>query len=393
MKFQPNLIPRFNLDYTFSDFIHGLKSIFSNKNLDLSNLKAFSKCKVFFTNSGRTSLYIILRSLNLPKGSKIGVPLYSCTAVFDAIIKAGYIPSFIDIDFSNYTLDSQHLENKINDVSAVIVIHTFGRPTDMDNIKKIANGLPVIEDCAHSMLSEYKGEKTGTIGTASFFSLGKYISAGGGGMIILNDDKFENNFKKEIDLLNSPTMLSEIKHSLFVYIFSFLYHKPWFGSFAFHIGSAIDKKVDITDKNVFEATKIKKNDLNTFLKKIERFSEKVELQRKNTQILLDELQNTDLILPYERKGTKCNFFLFPILFSNKEKRDNAFVYLRNLDIDTAKLYTLTPTVAKQFYRYKGDCPNTEKFADRVLTIPNYYSLNDKELLNISNAIKKIEGLI
>jgi len=332
---------------------------------------------------------VILRALNLPKGSKVGVPLYSCTVVFDAIVNAGHVPCFIDIELDNYTMDVQDLNEKIDDLSAVVVIHTFGRPADMDKINEIAGDKPVIEDCAHSLLSEYKGKETGTLGTASFFSLVKYISAGEGGMIILNNNEFEGNFKRELALLNAPSSLGEIKHTLFVYVYSSLYHKPWFGLFSFSLGSYIENSIDIAGKRTFSASKIGKSGLGVFLRKLKTFEEKVEMQRRNSQMLLDELGNTDLILPYERKDTRCNYFLFPILFASKDKRDTTYEVLRKKGVDAAKLYSRTPSVAGQFYGYKGSCPNTEKFVERILTIPNYYSLTDKELLKIVNTVKEI----
>ena len=393
MKSIPSLIPRFNLDFDFNDFCYGVKSSFSSDDFDLKPLELiFEKTTFLFMNYGRSSLYVILRALNLPKGSKIGVPLYSCTVVFDAIVNAGFVPCFIDIDIDNYTMDTQDFGKKIEDLSAVVVIHTFGRPADMGEINRIAGDKPVIEDCAHSLLSEYKGRKTGTLGDASFFSLAKYISAGEGGMVILNDNKFEGNFKRELDLLNTPSSLSEIKHSLFIYLYSLLYHKPWYGLFAFSLGSYIENSIDIAGKRTFKAGKIGKGDLGIFLRKLEIFKKKVELQRRNSKILLDELENTGLILPYEQKDTKCNYFLFPILFESKEERDTACEYLRNMGVDTAKLYSMTPIVARQFYGYKGDCPNTEKFVDRILTIPNYYSLTSKELLKVASAVRKIGDL-
>ena len=393
MKPIPSLIPRFNLDYDFNDFVFGIKSIFSKNYFDFKQLDSLFGKKLFlFTNIGRSSLYVILQALDLPKGSKIGVPLYSCTVVFDAIIKAGHVPYFIDIDLDNYTLDLYDLENKIKDLSAVVVIHTFGRPADMDKINKIAKDIPVIEDCAHSLLSEYKGKKTGTICLASFFSFKKYISAGEGGMIILNEDGFKDNFQREMDLLNNPSSMNEIKHSFITYIYSFLYHKPWFGMFAFPIGSYIDSKINTNNRD-FSATRIRKSDLGIFLKRIEVFREKVELQRKNSQILIEELQDTSLILPYENKDTWCNYYLFPIMFENKNKRDKAHEYLRNMGVDTAKLYSMTPHVAKQIYGYKGDCPNSEKCADTLLIIPNYYTLTHDELLKVANSVKKVEGFL
>lgn len=400
MKPIPSLIPRFNFDYTFNDFIYGLKSTFANSSyFDSSCLESiFGNKSFFFTNAGRTSLYVILRALNLPKGSKIGVPLYLCTVVFDAIIKAGHVPCFIDIDLSNYTMDSNDLEEKIESLDAVVVVHTFGRPADMDKIMKIAkaNDIPVIEDCAHSLLSEYKGKKTGTMGVASFFSFRarKYISAGEGSMIILNEDKFKDNFQGEVNLLDNPSILNEIKHSFFTYTYSFLYHKPWYGIFAFPLGTYIRNKIKNGGKREFEVKRIRRNDLNVFLRKLEVFKEKVERQRKNSQVLIEELQDTTLILPYENEDTYCNYYLFPVMFETKEKRDFACNYLRSMGVDTAKLWTMTPSVARQIYGYyKGDCPNTEKWADTLLTIPNYYTLSDNEILEIGDNVKKMDKIL
>ena len=176
-----------------------------------------------------------------------------------------------------------------------------------------------------------------------------------------------------------------------MYGYSFLYHKPWYGLFAFSLGSYLESSIDIAGKKTFRATKIGKSDYGVFLRKLETFKEKVEMQRKNSQILLDELENTGLILPYERKDTRCNYFFFPILFESKEKRDKACEYLRNMGVDTAKLWSMTPMVARQFYGYNGGCPNTEVFVDRVLIIPNYYSLTIEELMKIISAIKKLEN--
>jgi len=393
MRPNPNLIPRFNLDYDFKDFYYGIKAIFSDEKIDLKPLESIFGRKTFlFTNYGRSSLYVILQALNLPKGSKVGVPLYSCTVVFDAIIKAGFVPCFIDIDLNNYTIDPWDLEEKIEDLSAVVVIHTFGRPADMDRIKEVAGGKPVIEDCAHSLLSEYKGKITGTLGTASFFSLSKYISAGEGGMIILNDNELTEEVKK-IEILNGHSILGEIKHSLIVYARSFFYHKPWFGLFALSMGLSMEDKVDLMNKRGFEVCGIRKSDLRVFLKKISSFKRKVNIQRKNSFFLLEELGNTSLVLPYENKDTYCNYYLFPIRFENEKKRDMACDLLRRRGVDTAKLYSETPKEAGKFYGYGGNCPNSETIADTVLVVPNYYTLSEDEMMRVADSIKKVERLL
>jgi len=384
---KPSLIPRFNLDYNFKDFCYGMMSIlrddFDSKPLE----EIFGERTFLFTSYGRSSLYVILKALNLPRGSKVGVPLYSCTVVFDAIVNAGLVPCFVDIDLNNYTMDPGDLEEKIEDLSAVVVIHTFGRPADMDKINKIANGIPVIEDCAHSLMSRYKGKITGTLGYASFFSLAKYISAGGGGMIILNDNNMVKEIESKTRSLERPSILKEIKHCFVVYTRSLLYHKPWFGLFALPIGLAIEDKVDLMDKRSFEISAINRSDLSVFIKKISSFGMKVEVQRKNSFLLMEELRDTPLILPYERKDTYCNYYLFPIRFENVKERDSVSDFLRRRGVDTSKLYSETPLKARRYYGYEGDCPNTEKLADTILVIPNYYTLKEKELVKIAESVK------
>ena len=390
MRPAPNLIPRFNLDYNFSDFLYTIKSAFNRDNVEMEPLHRIFGDKTFlFTNTGRSSLYLILRALNLPKASKIGVPLYSCTVVFDAIIKAGCIPYFIDIDLDNYTLDPEDLAEKIDGLSAVVVIHTFGRPADMDRIKEVAGDVPVIEDCAHSLLSRYGEEQTGTLSFASFFSFKKYLSMGEGGMIILNNDEFMDGFQREIDSLDSFTTINEVKDAFVTYGHSFLYHKPWFGLFSYPIGSYMRNIVgqDGSAKD-FKVNKIRKTHLNLLFKKLNRFGDRVELQRKNSFLLLKELRDTSLILPYEKKNTYCNYYLFPIRFDNRKERGKAHVWLRGINVDTAKLYSETPMNARRLYGYKGDCPDSEIVADTILIIPNYYTLAEKNLIKIIDSIRK-----
>jgi len=259
----------------------------------------------------------------------------------------------------------------------------------MDKIREIAGDKPVIEDCAHSLLSEYKGKKTGTLGDASFFSLAKYISAGGGGMIIVNSDDRADRLQREIDTLKKPSVLNNVKHSVIVYMRSFFYHRPWFGLFALPIGLSIEDKVDLMTKRSFEVAGINKNDLSLMLKKLAVFKRNVEMQRKNSFFLIEELKGTSLKLPYENKDTYCNYFFFPIRFEDNEERDSTSDFLRDNGIDTSKLYSETPLKAKQSYGYGGDCPNTENLADTILVIPNYYTLKEKELIKIAESVKEV----
>jgi len=316
------------------------------------------------------------------------VPLYSCPVVFDAIIKAGFVPEFIDIDLENYTIDPLDLTKKIGELKAVIVIHTFGRPADMDIIKNIAGEIPIIEDCAHSLFSFYKGKMTGTLGNASFFSFKKYPSAGEGGMIILNDIKLIDRLEKIVRQLPEVSKINNVKHAFVTYAHSFLYHRPWYGTIAFPIGNRIlNKKEIILDFNV---SIVRGGDLKIFMRKIGSLGKKIEIQTNYSRILIEELWNTSIILPDEVEGTRCNYYLFPIRFQNEQLRDCMHINLRKFGIDSAKLYAETPQLSKRIYRYNGTCSNAETLSKTVLVIPNYYTLKEIEIMKIANILKMLD---
>lgn len=392
IKPNPYLIPRFNIDYNTGDVLSALAHLRSKP--DTSSIRnIFSDASIHFTNSGRTSLYIILKALGLPANSNVGVPLYSCTSVFDAIINAGHTPVFLDIDPDNYTLSPECLSKKIDDLDAVIAIHTFGRPADLEKIQRIAGDKPVIEDCAHALLSKYKGKLTGTIATAGFFSFrtGKYISAGEGGMVVTKDTQLAQDMGHEIEKLPEPSTGNEIKSTVTAYARSILYHRPWFGLVSLPFGSRIEDKVDLMNKYTFKTSRIRNTDLNVIERKMQDFKEKVDKQRRNSQYLIQELNDTGLKLPVEVEGTYCNYYLFPILFENESERDKVSEMLREKGIDTAKLFSKTPEIAKLHYGYKGDCPDTEWVAQRILILPNHYNLDQGEIDMITDTIKQFGG--
>jgi dTDP-4-amino-4,6-dideoxygalactose transaminase len=141
------------------------------------------------------------------------------------------------------------------------------------------------------------------------------------------------------------------------------------------------------NKYTFKTSKIRNTDLNVIERKMQDFREKVEIQRQNSQYLIQELSNTSLKLPVEAEGTYCNYYLFPIMFENESERDKVSEMLREKGIDTAKLFSKTPEIAKLNYGYMGDCLDTEWVAERILIVPNHYTLGKGELQRISGIIK------
>jgi dTDP-4-amino-4,6-dideoxygalactose transaminase len=144
--------------------------------------------------NGTDALEIALESLNLPAGSEVIVPANSFIATSEAVTRAGLKVRFCDNN-EFYTIDTDDLRKQINqNTSAIIAVHLYGQPCDMDEVMKIARefNLKVIEDAAQAHGAEYKSQKVGNFGDITCFSFypGKNLGAyGDGGAIITNNSE------------------------------------------------------------------------------------------------------------------------------------------------------------------------------------------------------------
>jgi len=145
-------------------------------------------------NSGSDALFMAIKSLDIGEGHEVITVSHTFISTVDAISRNNAIPVFVDIDPTTYCIDISEIESHITDKTrAIIVVHLYGHPADMDPILKIAKkyDLFVIEDCSQAHGARYKGKRVGSLGDISCFSfypvknLGAY---GDGGFIALNDD-------------------------------------------------------------------------------------------------------------------------------------------------------------------------------------------------------------
>ena len=143
------------------------------KNLE-EKFSKFVECKFgITTTSGTTALHIACASIGLKKGDEVLVATLTNMACAFSVDYCGAIPIPIDIDVNNWQINPNLLEKKINKhTKAIMVVHLFGHPVDMDPVLEIAKkyNLKVIEDCAEAHGVEYKGRKVGSIGDVAAFS-------------------------------------------------------------------------------------------------------------------------------------------------------------------------------------------------------------------------------
>ncbi|WP_440614701.1 DegT/DnrJ/EryC1/StrS family aminotransferase [Candidatus Pelagibacter sp. HIMB1748] len=165
----------------------------------LTNRK-YSSC----VSNGTTALEIAVRSLGIKAGSEVIVPTFTIISPILALIRNKLKPVFVDIEKKYWSMSPSEIEKKINkNTKAILVVHTYGFPADMDKIMKIKKkyNLLLVEDAAEMHGQTYKNKPCGSFGEISTFSFysNKFISCGEGGIVTTNSLKT----KKKIDNLKN----------------------------------------------------------------------------------------------------------------------------------------------------------------------------------------------
>jgi perosamine synthetase len=146
------------------------------------------------TASGTTALITALKALGVDAGDEVIVSPFTFIASYNVIFMNKALPVFADSDPETFLIDPSTIEARITDRTiAILPVHIYGLPCDMDSINAIAgkHNLKVVEDACQAWLGEYRGKKTGTLGDAGCFSFqnSKNLPAGEGGAIISNNEE------------------------------------------------------------------------------------------------------------------------------------------------------------------------------------------------------------
>lgn len=142
--------------------------------------------------NGTVALHLALVALGIGPGDEVIVPTLTYVASVNAISYVGATPVFVDSDRASWQLDPNDVRCRITpNTRAIMVVHLYGHPADMDSIIAIAreHDLFVIEDCAEAIGSRIRGQHVGTFGDIATFSFfgNKTITTGEGGMVVTND--------------------------------------------------------------------------------------------------------------------------------------------------------------------------------------------------------------
>ena len=188
----------------------------------------FGGSRCFLLAKGRVGLYAGLLAMNLPRGSRVIMPGYTCMVDPLAVQSAGLEPVYVDVDPNTYNMDPGLLERVSADrVAAVIIQHTYGIPCDLATIRQWASsrGVPVIEDCCHTFGTRIDGQMCGTFGSFAFFSgqWNKFFSTGLGGILLVNDGSLAERVDRLIgEMAHHPGVLRNLVLRLQIAVFEFL---------------------------------------------------------------------------------------------------------------------------------------------------------------------------
>ena len=168
---------------------------------DFAAYKGVHSTQVAAVNSCTAALHLCMIAANIGPGDEVITTAMTFCATVNAIIHSGATPVLADIDPATMNIDPAEIECKITaKTKAILPVHFAGYPCDMAAIMDIADrhGLKVIEDCAHAIETEYKGQKAGTFGDFSCFSfyVTKNVVTGEGGMVIAKNEDDINRIKR-----------------------------------------------------------------------------------------------------------------------------------------------------------------------------------------------------
>ncbi|MDP8248356.1 MAG: DegT/DnrJ/EryC1/StrS family aminotransferase [Candidatus Tritonobacter lacicola] len=304
--------------------------------------------------SGTDALLLSLMAAGVGPGDEVITTTYTFFATAGVISRLGATPVFVDIRPLTYNIDPALMEERITGkTKAIIPVHLYGQVADMDPIMESASkhGIAVIEDACQSIGAKYKGRNACTIGhmgCLSFFPSKNLGCAGDGGMITTDDGS-----------LADKLAILRVHGS-----------KPKY----FHKVVGINSRLDALQAAI----------LSVKLKHLDRW---IGMRRENAARYKELLAGTPVVLPHEREDCKHVFNQFVI---KVDKRDELKEHLTGKGIGTALYYPL-PLHLQECYAYlgykEGDLPNSEEAAGYTLALPMYPELPEKDIVEVTDAIK------
>tara|TARA_A100001035_G_scaffold280270_1_gene285092 strand:- start:5091 stop:6206 length:1116 start_codon:yes stop_codon:yes gene_type:complete len=314
-------------------------------------------------SSGTAALDIAVASLRIGNGDEVIMPTFTIISCAAAIIKSGAKPILVDSDPNTWNMDVNAIEDAITSRTvAIMAVHIYGLPVDMDPLIKIANkyGLYVIEDAAELIGATYKNKSCGSFGHISTFSFypNKQITTGEGGMIFTDDIEISNRCKSLRNLCFQPECR---------FIHNELGWNYRMTNLQAALGLAQLEKLDLTLRK-----KIKIG----------------EIYNKNLQKV------NNLVLPLKETNFATNiYWVFGLLIDRKIGTAKEFMEkLKKLKIGTRPFFYpmhKQPIFEEMGIFEKKDFPISENLYQQGFYLPSGINLTEEDINTVSKKFKKI----
>lgn len=329
-----------------------------------SEFAKYSDCAYgISTTSGTTAIHLALLALSIKKDDEILVSTLTNMATFFPIIYQGAKPIPIDIESDTWNLDPAQLEEKITPrTKAIMVVHLFGHPVDMDPVLALAKkyNLFIIEDCAEAHGATYKGKKVGSLGDIGCFSFyaNKIITTGEGGMITTNN----------------PDLAKKARNL---------------------------KGLAFGDPNKFMHKDIGYNYRMTNLQaalghaQFEKIESIIESKRKIARFYSEGLKEIETLqLPVEKTYARNVYWMYHIVLQGKAANKRTIVMQKLLDNGIETREGFIPFNMQEIFIQKGitnfdECPKANNIALRSFYLPSSPSLSEAELDYVVTNLKKV----
>jgi len=307
--------------------------------------------------SGTDALFLALKALSIGEGDEVIVPANSFIATSEVVTAVGAKVVFVDVNENSCNIDPTQIEDKITErTRAIIPVHLYGQPADMDPINEIAqrHNLKVIEDSAQAHGAEYKGRRTGTLGNVACFSFypGKNLGAyGDAGAVVTNDKEIAD----KIRMMANHGRLKKYDH----------------------LFEGLSSRLDGLQAAILDVK----------LRHLEDWTASRREIAANYNELLSDLEG--VVLPKEEPHAKHVYHLYGIRVAN---RDRVRECLKEKGISTGIHYP-TPLPLLKAYDYlghnRGDFPVSERLAKESLSLPMYPELAEEQVEFIANVIREV----
>lgn len=343
---------------------------------------------------GRVALFALLNGLNIEKEDEVALQAFTCVANPEAVKASGAVPVYVDIEPDGVNMDYRDLEQKITSKTrAIILQHTFGIPAKTDTLLSIAakKNIPVIEDCCHTLTSQYQKKKVGTFGVGCYYSFewGKPLVAGIGGALTVHDALLEKKVKEQYAAYKTPRIGRDIR--IFIQYFAHkLLYRPrlfWPVRSLFHmlgkLGAAESNYHPIIAEGIASDFSLRMSlfSRNRLKKKYPLLQTITEHSKSVCSRYASEINSpavSHISIPEKSVPVYCRY---PLLAQNKKE---LLKQAKKQNIEIAEWYAtpIHPLKGEELtlvnYR-DGICPNAEKRCGQIITLPTHTKVRTADI--------------